>query len=181
VIVKITDDKPSFKNMHIAERKRIQAEIIEIAKDSSILMGVDLAIHAHDKDQQAIFLELKSLQVRPVLYYSLPNSSFTYRTRVIFVVPIKDSTEEPRGPSRPECDPRETPKHERKTGRDRRDNNPYVFFPPTGQSKDGVDELSGKHFSAQPIQVLQVLAVRTHLPILRIQQQPLQEVWKAAP
>jgi hypothetical protein len=93
VIVKITDDKPSFKNMHIAERKRIQAEIIEIAKDSSILMGVDLAIHAHDKDQQAIFLELKSLQVRPMLY-SLPNSSFTYRTGVIFVVPIKDSTEE---------------------------------------------------------------------------------------
>ncbi|EFX62892.1 hypothetical protein DAPPUDRAFT_336268 [Daphnia pulex] len=96
VIVKLTDDKPSFKNMHIAERKRIQAEIIEIAgepKDSSILMGGDLAIHTHDKDQQAILLELKSLQGRPVLC-SLPNSSFAYRTGVIFGVPIKDSTEE---------------------------------------------------------------------------------------
>ncbi len=166
--------------MHIAKRKRIQAEIIEIAKESSILIRVDLAIHAHDKDQQAIFLELKSLQGRPVLC-SLPNSSFAYRTEVIFVVPIKYSTYEPRGPSRPECDPRETATHERKTGRDVRDNNPYVFFSPTRQSKDGVDELSGKHFSAQPIQVLQVLAVKTHLPILRIQQQPQIEELKAAP
>ena len=31
MIVKLTDNKPSFKKMHIAERKRIQAEIIEIA------------------------------------------------------------------------------------------------------------------------------------------------------
>ena len=96
VIVKLTDNKPSFKNMHIAERKRIQAEIIEIAgepKDSSILMGGDMAVHPHDKDQQAILLELKSLQGRPVLC-SLPNSSFAYRTGVIFGVPTNDSTEE---------------------------------------------------------------------------------------
>jgi hypothetical protein len=96
VIVKLTDDKPNFKNMPLAERKRIQTEIIEIAgepKDSSILMGGDLAIHAHDKDQQTILLELKSLQGIPVLC-SVPNSSFAYRTRVIFGVPIKDSTEE---------------------------------------------------------------------------------------
>jgi hypothetical protein len=78
--------------MHIAERKRIQAEIKEIAgepEDSSILMGGDMAIHAHDKDQHAILLELKSLQGRPVLF-SLPNSLFSYRIKVIFGVPIKD-------------------------------------------------------------------------------------------
>jgi hypothetical protein len=56
-------------------------------------MGGDMAVHPHDKDQQAILLELKSLQGRPVLC-SLPNSSFAYRTGVIFGVPINDSTEE---------------------------------------------------------------------------------------
>ncbi|KZS08395.1 Uncharacterized protein APZ42_027692 [Daphnia magna] len=52
--VKLTDGKPNFKSMPIAERKRMQDEIIAIMgepRDSTVLMGGDLAIHTINSNQ----------------------------------------------------------------------------------------------------------------------------------
>ncbi|EFX71955.1 hypothetical protein DAPPUDRAFT_111204 [Daphnia pulex] len=68
--------------MHIAERMRIQNEIISVVgepRESTVLMGGDLAVLAHNKNQQADLIALKNILGRPVLC-SLPNSASAYRT-----------------------------------------------------------------------------------------------------
>jgi hypothetical protein len=97
VIIKLTDDgKSTFKTMHKTERMRIQNEIISAVgepRESTVLMGGDLAVVVHNKNQQADLMALKNILGRPVLC-SLPNSASAYRTGVIFGVPITKTTEE---------------------------------------------------------------------------------------
>lgn len=52
VIVKLTDGNSNFKNISIAQRKRLQEDIFRAAgepRDSTVLMGGDLAIYAFDE------------------------------------------------------------------------------------------------------------------------------------
>ncbi|EFX77356.1 hypothetical protein DAPPUDRAFT_106236 [Daphnia pulex] len=82
VIIKLTDGKFTFMTMHIAERMRIQNEFIGAIgepRESTVLMGGDLAVVAHNKNQQADLMALKNIIGRPVLC-SLPNSASAYRT-----------------------------------------------------------------------------------------------------
>ncbi|KAI9553702.1 hypothetical protein GHT06_021630 [Daphnia sinensis] len=76
VIVKLRDDKPNFKSMHIAGRE---------PKDSTVLIEGDLAIHTVNSNQQSNPLSLQHLQGRRILC-SIPNSAFAYKTGFIFGV-----------------------------------------------------------------------------------------------
>ncbi|KZS20405.1 Uncharacterized protein APZ42_012916 [Daphnia magna] len=61
--------------------------------DSTVLTGGDLAVYAHNGDQQTSLLSLKQLMNRPVIC-SLPLSSINNRVGVIFVVPMNDTIED---------------------------------------------------------------------------------------
>ncbi|KZS06599.1 Uncharacterized protein APZ42_029899, partial [Daphnia magna] len=96
VIVKLTDGNSNFRNISIGQRKKLHEDIFRAAgetKDSTILMGGDLAIYAFDEDQQSCLLNMKSLQGRPVSC-PLPLSSTANKVGVIFGVPTSDSVEE---------------------------------------------------------------------------------------
>ncbi|EFX77357.1 hypothetical protein DAPPUDRAFT_321553 [Daphnia pulex] len=85
VIIKLTDGKSTFMTMHIAERMRIQNEIIGAVgepRESTVLMGGDLAVVTHNNNQQADLMALKNILGRPVLC-SLPNSASAYRTGAV--------------------------------------------------------------------------------------------------
>ncbi len=95
VIIKLMDKKENFRQMKIAERDAVNADIVSQAglpKDSEIPRGGDLFVYPNDREQQEILLGIQSLAGRPVSC-SLPNSFLTHKG-FIRGVPTADSIDD---------------------------------------------------------------------------------------
>ncbi|EFX77283.1 hypothetical protein DAPPUDRAFT_247855 [Daphnia pulex] len=137
VIIKLTDGKSTFKTMHIAERMRIQNEIISAVgepRESTVVMGGDLAVVAHNKNNPADLMALKNILGSPLFptqqRIRLQDRGNLWRPH------HRNHRRNPGGTSRPKCHSRQAPTRSWESGNLVRNDHPHLLNQPTGESKN---------------------------------------------
>jgi hypothetical protein len=141
VIIKLTDGKSTFKTMHKTERMRIQNEIISAVgepSESTVLMGGDLAVVVHNKNQQADLMALKNILGRPVGMFPTQQRIRLQDRGNLWRPHHKNHRRNPGGTSRPKRHTRQAPNRSWKTGKLVRNDHPRLLNQPAGESKNEI-------------------------------------------